>query len=43
MILFGWVSSHLIEPLEIGLVLYFLEDLMHRFLEYQVDHLCVSP
>ena len=42
LITFHGFSCHLIQPPKVWLVLNFLQHLMHRFLEYNADSLCVG-
>ena len=42
LIAFRGFSRHLIQPPKVWLVLNFLQHLMHRFLEYNTDNLCVG-
>ena len=38
----GWVTSHLVWPFEVRLILYLFKYLMYRLLEYQANYLSVS-
>ena len=42
LIALGWVPSHLIRPFEIRLILYLLNDLIHRLLKHRADYLGIS-